>query len=58
MGFEKKLQAPDGRVHVARTAAEANNLMYGQGYREVTSTAKAPRVEPKAEKAPSEKASP
>jgi hypothetical protein len=49
--FAKKLTAPDGRQFTARSAAEYNDLRFGQGYRpaeETTAEAEpAPEPEPK-----------
>jgi hypothetical protein len=40
--FAEKLIAPDGRVFTARSAAEYNDLRYGQGYRPAPATEPAP----------------
>lgn len=34
--FRKELLAPNGDTYVATSPVEANNLIYGSGYREVT----------------------
>lgn len=33
--YRKELVSPAGEKYVAKSAVEANNLMYGSGYREV-----------------------
>ena len=50
--FAEKLIAPDGREFTARSAAEYNDLRYGQGYRPVAET------EPEAEPAPEPESAP
>ena len=37
--YSKKLISPDGREVVAHTPREANDLMYGSGYREADTKA-------------------
>lgn len=48
--FAKKLVAPDGREFTARSAAEYNDLRFGQGYRPAEEDT--PEPEPESEPEP------
>lgn len=40
--YSKELISPDGETYVAKSAREANDLIYGSGYTEVDGSAETP----------------
>jgi hypothetical protein len=50
--FRKEFVSPSGVTYVARTAAEANDLQFGRGYKEASKGAPKKSETKAAEKAP------